>query len=191
PAPSARERDPDCQALARLPVVAAPSPPILGPGSCGAALPVALSAVTLTDGREVTIAPAATLTCAAAVAAARLIRDDLAPAAAEAGVKLSGVHVAASYVCRGRNNRKGAKMSEHGLANAVDLSGFSFDEGRRLGVYDDALPKEFAAALKPAACARFATVLGQGSDGLHEDHLHLDLRKRRNPQSRLCQWTVD
>lgn len=192
PAPSARDQDPDCKALAQAGgVTASPLPPILGPGSCGAALPVSLSAVKLPNGSEVDVTPAATLTCAAALAAAKLVRDDLAPAAEKAGARLSGVSVAASYVCRGRNNRKGAKMSEHGLANAVDLSGFSFADGRRLGVYDNALPKGFSDALKPAACARFATVLGQGSDGFHEDHLHLDLRKRRNPQSKLCQWTVD
>ncbi|GLK75138.1 hypothetical protein GCM10008171_03920 [Methylopila jiangsuensis] len=190
PAPSARDRDPDCAALADA-ATAAPLPPILGPGACGAALPVSLSAVKLPDGSEVTVTPAATLTCAAALAATQLVRDDLAPAAKKAGARLSGVSVAASYVCRGRNNRKGAKMSEHGLANALDVSGFSFTDGRRMGVYDDALPKGFADALKPAVCARFMTVLGQGSDGFHEDHLHLDLRKRRNPKSKLCQWTVD
>ena len=38
-------------------------------------------------------------------------------------------------------------------------------------------------------CARFSTVLGPGSDGYHEDHIHLDLMERRN-NYKICQWDV-
>jgi Extensin-like protein C-terminus len=38
-------------------------------------------------------------------------------------------------------------------------------------------------------CARFSTVLGPGSDGYHEDHIHLDLMERHN-NYRICQWNV-
>jgi len=40
-----------------------------------------------------------------------------------------------------------------------------------------------------SACSRFSTVLGPGSDGYHEDHIHLDLMERRN-NYRICQWDV-
>jgi hypothetical protein len=40
-----------------------------------------------------------------------------------------------------------------------------------------------------SACTRFSTVLGPGSDGYHEDHIHLDLMERRN-NYRICQWDV-
>ena len=40
-----------------------------------------------------------------------------------------------------------------------------------------------------SVCARFTTVLGPGSDGYHEDHIHLDLMERRN-NYRICQWNV-
>ena len=40
-----------------------------------------------------------------------------------------------------------------------------------------------------SVCARFSTVLGPGSDGYHEDHIHLDLMERRNDY-RICQWNV-
>jgi hypothetical protein len=33
------------------------------------------------------------------------------------------------------------------------------------------------------------TVLGPGSDGYHEDHVHVDLAERRNDY-RLCEWDV-
>jgi Extensin-like protein C-terminus len=33
------------------------------------------------------------------------------------------------------------------------------------------------------------TVLGPGSDGYHEDHVHVDLAERRNGY-RICEWDV-
>ncbi len=46
-----------------------------------------------------------------------------------------------------------------------------------------------ARAVLHSACARFSTVLGPGSDGYHEDHIHLDLDERRS-NYRICQWDV-
>jgi hypothetical protein len=43
--------------------------------------------------------------------------------------------------------------------------------------------------MKTSACARFTTVLGPGSDGYHEDHIHVDLMERHNGY-RICQWNV-
>jgi len=43
--------------------------------------------------------------------------------------------------------------------------------------------------MKSSACARFSTVLGPGSDGNHEEHIHLDLAARRN-NYKLCEWDV-
>lgn len=190
PAPSARDSDPDCKALkAENIAIAAPLPPLLGPASCGAPLPVELTGVRLKDGSTVEIKPAAILRCAMARTVATYVREDLAPAAEKAGPALTRVQTAASYICRGRNNRANAKMSEHGLANALDISGFEFKGGKDLGVYSKDLPQAFSVVVKTAACDRFNTVLGPGSDGFHEDHLHVDLRKRKSARSKLCRWT--
>ena len=43
--------------------------------------------------------------------------------------------------------------------------------------------------LRDSACHRFTTVLGPGSDGYHEAHIHLDLIERRQGY-RMCQWDV-
>ena len=43
--------------------------------------------------------------------------------------------------------------------------------------------------LRESACHRFTTVLGPGSDGQHEGHIHLDLAERRQGY-RICQWDV-
>ncbi len=45
------------------------------------------------------------------------------------------------------------------------------------------------ASLKTDACARFTTVLGPGSDGFHESHLHVDLAERHN-HYKICQWEL-
>src|SRR6476620_9575774 len=50
-------------------------------------------------------------------------------------------------------------------------------------------PKNFREGLRQATCARFSTVLGPGSDGQHENHVHVDMIERRNGY-RICQWDV-
>jgi hypothetical protein len=49
--------------------------------------------------------------------------------------------------------------------------------------------KDLRESLKRSTCARFTTVLGPGSDGYHEDHVHVDLAERRSGY-RICQWDV-
>jgi hypothetical protein len=43
--------------------------------------------------------------------------------------------------------------------------------------------------LRKSVCARFTTVLGPGSDGYHEDHVHVDLAERRGGY-RICEWDI-
>ena len=83
----------------------------------------------------------------------------------------------------------GAQLSQHGLANALDIRAFTLADGKVLGLTDPAVAKDLRLRLQETACARFTTVLGPGSDGYHEDHIHLDLAERRSGY-RLCQWAV-
>jgi hypothetical protein len=54
---------------------------------------------------------------------------------------------------------------------------------------DRTVKHDFREELRKDACAKFTTVLGPGSDGYHEEHIHLDLAERRNGY-RICQWDV-
>jgi hypothetical protein len=54
---------------------------------------------------------------------------------------------------------------------------------------DPHVAREFREGLKTRTCARFNTVLGPGSDGYHEDHVHVDLAQRHSGY-RMCQWDV-
>jgi Resolvase, N terminal domain/Extensin-like protein C-terminus len=50
-------------------------------------------------------------------------------------------------------------------------------------------PQSFRQRLRDAACHRFNTVLGPGSDAYHADHIHVDLAERAHGY-RMCQWDV-
>jgi hypothetical protein len=93
------------------------------------------------------------------------------------------------FECRGRNRGAGAKLSEHGKGNAVDLSSFTLADGRVLGLTDVKVAKDFRDEIRDSACRRFTTVLGPGSDSHHEGHIHLDLIERQHG-FRMCQWDV-
>jgi hypothetical protein len=159
-----------------------------GPSECGAEDVVQLSAV-VTNAGHVAITPPATLRCSMAEAVVHWVRDDLAPAAAELGSPLAAIANFASYECRGRNRIVGAKLSEHGKANALDVRALKLANGTTVELTDARVAKDLREKVRSGTCARFTTVLGPGSDGFHENHIHVDLAERRHG-FRMCQWAV-
>jgi hypothetical protein len=171
-------------------IAIAPSiPDIKGPGDCGGEDLVRLEAVVLPDKRRVSLKPAATFRCPMATAVADWIRTDMAPLAASLGSVISDLDNFDSFDCRGRNGVAGAKLSEHGHANALDVRGLKLANGQSISLTDRTVSRELRESVLHSACARFSTVLGPGSDGYHEDHIHLDLMERHN-NYRICQWNV-
>jgi hypothetical protein len=171
-------------------VAIAPSiPDIHGPGGCGGEDLVRLEAVVLPDHKRVALKPAAILRCAMASAVADWIRTDMAPLAASLGSVISGLDNFDSFECRGRNRVVGAPLSEHGRANALDVRALSLADGQSISLTDRNVPRELRESVLQSVCARFSTVLGPGSDGYHEDHIHLDLMERHN-NYKICQWNV-
>ena len=83
----------------------------------------------------------------------------------------------------------GARLSEHGRANALDVRALKLANGRSISLTDRTLSRELRERVLHSVCARFSTVLGPGSDWYHEDHIHLDLMERNN-NYRICQWDV-
>ena len=164
-------------------------PRLIGPDSCGGGDMVRLDAVMLAGGARVELKPAPMLRCTFAEFVASWLRDEAAPHVGEIGSALKTVETYDDFECRGRNRVAGAKVSEHGKGNAVDLRSFVLADGRALGLTDVAVAKELREALRDSACHRFTTVLGPGSDGYHESHIHLDLMERRQG-FRMCQWDV-
>jgi hypothetical protein len=94
-----------------------------------------------------------------------------------------------SFDCRGQNRIAGARMSEHGRANALDVRGVKFKSGQFVSFTDRTVARDLREKVLTSVCARFTTVLGPGSDWYHEDHVHLDLAERRSGY-RICQWEI-
>jgi len=141
---------------------------------CGVTNPVRVTSV---DG--VTLSTPATLDCDTARALRRWVSEKAKPAFGIAGI--TGLRVAAHYACRGRNNKKGARVSEHGRGKAIDISGFILSNGAEITVlqnYKSAKGKPIRAAHQ-GACGIFGTTLGPGSDGYHETHIHFDTARHR------------
>jgi len=171
-------------------IAIAPSiPDIHGPGDCGGEDLVRLEAVVLPNKRRVSVKPAAILRCPMASAIAAWIRTDVAPLAASLGSVISDLDNFDSFECRGRNRMVGGRLSEHGRANAIDIRALKLASGRSISLVDRTVSRSLRESVLHSACARFSTVLGPGSDGYHEDHIHLDLMERRN-NYKICQWDV-
>lgn len=171
-------------------IAIAPSiPPIHGPGACGGDDLVRLEEVVVSPERHVALKPPAILRCTMATAIANWVREDAAPLAVSLGSTLSAVDNYDSYECRGRNRIAGAKLSEHGLANALDVRGLKLANGTMLSLTDRSLSRDTREKVLASVCSRFMTVLGPGSDWYHEEHIHLDLAERRN-NYKICQWGV-
>ncbi|WP_371420747.1 extensin family protein [Tardiphaga sp.] len=194
PAAEARPPEPPPLSACRLAltdaVAIAPGiPDIKGPGACGGPDMVRLEAVVLPDKTRVPLKPAGTMRCAMATAVAEWIRADMAPLATSLGTRLIELDNFDSFDCRGRNRVVGAKLSEHGRANALDVRGLKLANGRSIALTERNTPREQREAVLHSVCTRFTTVLGPGSDGYHEDHIHLDIAERRG-NYRICQWDV-
>jgi hypothetical protein len=175
--------------IADLLAVIEPLPMFGGPGDCGATDVVKLEAILQPDRSRVEVSPPATLRCQMAEALAHWVREDLTAATAALGSAPRALDNYASYDCRGRNRQAGARISEHGLANAIDIRGVNLQNGKLAGFTDRNLDRDFRETVRKSVCARFMTVLGPGSDGHHEGHIHLDLAERRN-NYKICQWLV-
>ncbi len=99
-------------------------------GLCGAPAPVLVRSI----GKDpaVVISPPATITCKLAVALHDWFEETVQPSAAELGTSVVKIRNASSYKCRNRYGRSDTKISEHALANALDISEFVFASGQRI-----------------------------------------------------------
>lgn len=150
-----------------------------GPSYCGAARPFKMSAAD--DGR-VEISPPALLRCPMIPQVDRWVRGPVAKAAYDHfGQRVTKVKTSGSYACRPMNHKHGAKLSEHGYANALDISGFVLADGRTISVkrgWNGTMPeRSFLRDVHRGACRNFTTVLGPNYNRAHHDHFHVDLAR--------------
>jgi hypothetical protein len=166
-----------------------PAQPITGPGECSATDVVTLEVAFLLDRQRVVFSPAVILRCTMAEAVTQWLRNDVAPALAELIAPLRSVETLDSFSCRPFNGISGARMSEHGHANALDVHSFKLGNNAIIELTNASVSKSLREKIRDAACLRFSTVLGNGADDYHESHVHIDLMERTN-NYRICQWNV-
>jgi hypothetical protein len=159
------------------------------PAQCARFDMVRLDRILMPDRKSVVVTPAPSLQCGMAEAVAEWVRDDVAAMAGELGAPLASISGYDSYECRPRNNIKGATLSEHGKGNALDVGAVKLANGANFNLTDPAVATPFRERMRATACARFTTVLGPGSDGYHNEHIHIDLAQRSNGY-RICHWNV-
>lgn len=140
----------------------------------------ALGAVQLTEiGTPVTNLGA--MTCPLARQFARWVRESVQPAAEQWFEQpVRRVETFGTYACRSVNSQPGARLSEHGFANAVDVSAFVLGDGRRVTVQegwngDSDRAKRFLRQVHQGGCRRFSIGLSPDSDAYHYNHLHFDM----------------
>jgi hypothetical protein len=122
------------------------------------------------------------MTCGLANAFVNWVQNDLqGPAQEYLHGRVVRIETMGTYACR---NVKGSavasnKLSEHAHANAVDVSAFVLEDGRRITVANDWTAggdgAAFLRAVHASGCRRFVTVLSPDYNAIHHDHLHFDM----------------
>jgi hypothetical protein len=137
------------------------------------------------------------LTCETAAALAMWLEHEVQPAAQRVfGQPVTSIQHFGSYACRNIAGHASApaRRSEHALANAIDISGFTFADGRHITVikgWNDAGlfarndigvtarkdaqdAAQFLRAVHQGACRYFRVALSPAFNSAHHDHFHLD-----------------
>jgi hypothetical protein len=134
--------------------------------------------------------PVGTFACPMVPTLKKWLDDVAQPAAMEwFGQPIIEIRSMGSYACRARNNQRGAKLSEHSFANAIDIGGFKLADGRVVSVlkgWRGDLPSQgFLRSALKRSCRYFSTVLGPGA-AFHADHFHFDLARHNRKRSSYC-----
>ncbi len=121
--------------LKRINAIAIPEAPIKE-GACGAPAPIQL--ISIGTKPQVSISPPAIMTCELAEGLAAWLESELQPLAKKhLGAEIIKIENMSSYACRNAYGRAKNKLSEHGVANALDIRGFTTAAGKTALVLED------------------------------------------------------
>jgi len=93
------------------------------------------------------------------------------------GSRVVKIETFGSYSCR--NVAGTSRLSGHATANAIDVSAFVLEDGRRITVLGDwdggtSAERRFLRVVHDSACKRFGTTLGPDYNSAHKNHFHLE-----------------
>jgi hypothetical protein len=97
--------------------------------------------------------------------------------------RVVGISHLGTYNCRRQYGRSTGWVSEHASANAIDISGFTFSDGKSITLLGDWNPRggqstqaaNFLRDAQQSACDVFKVVLGPQANAAHENHFHFDM----------------
>jgi hypothetical protein len=125
--------------------------------------------------------PVDKLSCPAAAALSLWMVHQVQPLAQSMfGQRVKSLEHMGTYSCRNivGNAFWKNKRSEHATANAIDISAFTLEDGKRISVLKDwrgQTPEaEFLRLAHAGACNYFRVALGPEFNRAHRDHFHLD-----------------
>lgn len=165
-----------CRAVLKEPYIdATPIPDRTTDNNCGWVNAVRF---THTGGAQIGVNP---LTCEAAAALTLWMQHEVQPLAREMfGQQVVRLGDMGTYDCRnivGNPFWKGMR-SQHAAANAIDISGFTFADGRSISVLRDWKGKgkeaEFLHEVHRRSCRYFRVALGPEFNVAHANHFHFD-----------------
>jgi hypothetical protein len=160
-----------------------------GPGICGLTRPFRVTAL---QGGAVAFNSTATLDCPMVAELDTWLADTVQPAAqARFGQRVARIDSMGSYACRGMNNQSGAQLSEHSFGNALDIGGFTLEDGRQITLvkdwwHGDEQARAFLMDVHRGSCGHFSTVLSPGSNAFHYNHIHVDLAMHGRSGRTIC-----
>ena len=119
------------------------------------------------------------MTCPVAAGLHLWVQQSVQPAAeAIFGSRVAKVHHLGTYSCRRMYGESSGPWSEHATGNAIDVAGFTLEDGTQISLVNDwnepADKARFLKELRDHACEIFGTVLSPDYNTAHRDHFHLD-----------------
>lgn len=139
--------------------------------------------VRITEVAGVRLSRPAVMNCQTARILNDWVHQGVKPAVGRRGGGLAALKVIADYSCRTRNSQPGARISEHGKGNAVDIAGIYLRNGDYISFLQDWNSRrngKILRAMHTSACGPFGTVLGPDANRFHRDHLHVDTASYRS-----------
>ena len=86
---------------------------------------------------------------------------------------------AGTYDCRGERGGRPERLSQHSFGKAIDITGFSFDDGTVASVLHDwhgkSAKAQFLHEVAQGACGIFNVVITPNHNIEHRDHIHVDI----------------
>jgi hypothetical protein len=136
-------------------------------------------AVRLTSASGMAIKNSPVLTCRMASELVKFTENTLQPVADQMfGSRIKAMSHLGTYNCRSMRQYPGI-VSQHGFANAIDVAGFTLEDGTEINVADDwkgsSVKAVFLKEIADAGCEGFRVAVSPDSDANHWNHLHWDM----------------